>query len=47
MPGQTTTVTLSVAPSNSSPQKPLPLVLKKIMDILPPNILEDGDDGED
>ncbi|XP_017337124.1 TEF transcription factor, PAR bZIP family member b isoform X1 [Ictalurus punctatus] len=43
MPGQTT-VTLSVAPSNSSPQKPLPLVLKKIMEILPPNILDDGDD---
>ncbi|KAB5517685.1 hypothetical protein PHYPO_G00170070 [Pangasianodon hypophthalmus] len=43
MPGHTT-VTLSVAPSNSSLQKPLPLVLKKIMDILPPNILDDGDD---
>ncbi|XP_062846949.1 TEF transcription factor, PAR bZIP family member b isoform X1 [Trichomycterus rosablanca] len=39
-----TTVTISVAPSNNISKKPLPFVLKKIMSILPPNILDDGDD---
>ncbi|XP_026877855.2 TEF transcription factor, PAR bZIP family member b [Electrophorus electricus] len=38
-----TTVTLAIAPS-SGPQKSFPFVLKKIMDIPPPNILEDRDD---
>ncbi|XP_047671722.1 TEF transcription factor, PAR bZIP family member b isoform X1 [Tachysurus fulvidraco] len=41
MPGHTTVFSST---SSSNPQKPLRLVLKKIMDILPPNILEDGDD---
>ncbi|KAL7883545.1 hypothetical protein SRHO_G00012030 [Serrasalmus rhombeus] len=44
MPGQTTVnVSVAVAPSND-PQKSFPFVLKKIMDIPPPNILDDGDD---
>ncbi|KAL6460642.1 hypothetical protein MHYP_G00306080 [Metynnis hypsauchen] len=44
MPGQTTVnVSVAVAPSNE-PQKSFPFVLKKIMDIPPPNILDDGDD---
>ena len=30
----------------SSPQKSFPFVLKKIMDIPPPNILDEGDDGK-
>lgn len=30
----------------SGPQKSFPFVLKKIMDIPPPNILEEGDDGK-
>lgn len=29
-----------------APQKSFPFVLKKIMDIPPPNILEEGDDGK-
>ena len=29
-----------------SPQKSFPFVLKKIMDIPPPNILDEGDDGK-
>uniref|UniRef100_A0A3P8SZ44 TEF transcription factor, PAR bZIP family member b n=1 Tax=Amphiprion percula TaxID=161767 RepID=A0A3P8SZ44_AMPPE len=33
-----------VAPA--APQKSFPFVLKKIMDIPPPNILEEGDDGK-
>jgi len=33
-----------VAPT--APRKSFPFVLKKIMDIPPPNILEEGDDGE-
>lgn len=46
MPGQTeVNVTLAMAPSND-PQKSFPFVLKKIMDIPPPNILDDGDDGK-
>ncbi|XP_066529928.1 TEF transcription factor, PAR bZIP family member b isoform X1 [Hoplias malabaricus] len=44
MPGETTVnVTVAIAPS-SGPQKSFPFVLKKIMDIPPPNILDDGDD---
>lgn len=35
---------LSVAPS--APQNSFPFVLKKIMDIPPPNILEEGDEGK-
>lgn len=30
----------------AAPQKSCPFVLKKIMDIPPPNILEEGDDGK-
>lgn len=30
----------------AAPQKSFPFVLKKIMDIPPPNILEEGDDGK-
>lgn len=29
-----------------APQKSFPFVLKKIMDIPPPNILEEGEDGK-
>lgn len=32
--------------SATAPQKSFPFVLKKIMDIPPPNILEEGDDGK-
>lgn len=35
---------LNVAPA--APQKSFPFVLKKIMDIPPPNILEEGDEGK-
>lgn len=42
-----TTVTISVAPGSDNSEKPFPFVLKKIMSILPPNILDDGDDGEE
>ncbi|XP_070703521.1 TEF transcription factor, PAR bZIP family member b isoform X1 [Pempheris klunzingeri] len=47
MPGKAA-VTVSLEPSDAvavaSPQKSSPFVLKKIMDIPPPNILEEGDD---
>lgn len=43
-------VTGALQPSGDSgtaaPQKSCPFVLKKIMDIPPPNILEEGDDGK-
>ncbi|KAJ8387582.1 hypothetical protein AAFF_G00152780 [Aldrovandia affinis] len=40
--------TATVAPEPSSdPQRSFPFVLKKIMDIPPPNILEDGDDEKE
>lgn len=29
-----------------APQKSFPFVIKKIMDIPPPNILEEGEDGK-
>lgn len=32
--------------AKAAPQKSFPFVLKKIMDIPPPNILEEGDDGK-
>ncbi|XP_036408224.1 TEF transcription factor, PAR bZIP family member b [Megalops cyprinoides] len=45
MPVETTT---TVAPEpRSDAQRSFPFVLKKIMDIPPPNILEDGDDEKD
>ncbi|KAG9343094.1 hypothetical protein JZ751_015313 [Albula glossodonta] len=40
------TVTVVPRPS-SDPQRSFPFVLKKIMDIPPPNILEDGDDEKE
>ncbi|XP_062387783.1 TEF transcription factor, PAR bZIP family member b [Sardina pilchardus] len=42
MPGEAT-ITLTLAP-NSGQAKPFPFVLKKVMDIPPPNILDEGDD---
>lgn len=39
------TVTVSLE-SVSGPPSSFPVVLKKIMEIPPPNILEDGDDGK-
>uniref|UniRef100_A0A3B3XKS5 BZIP domain-containing protein n=1 Tax=Poecilia mexicana TaxID=48701 RepID=A0A3B3XKS5_9TELE len=33
-------------PAAAAPQKSYPFVLKKIMDIPPPNILDEGDDGK-
>ncbi|KAG5832487.1 hypothetical protein ANANG_G00291680 [Anguilla anguilla] len=42
------TPTIAVAPErSSSPQRSFPFVLKKIMDIPPPNILEDCDDEKE
>lgn len=50
MPGKAAPVTASLDPSGTvapaAPQKSFPFVLKKIMDIPPPNILEEGDDGK-
>ncbi|XP_007229873.2 TEF transcription factor, PAR bZIP family member b isoform X1 [Astyanax mexicanus] len=43
MPGQTVNAAGAVAPSSGA-QKSFPFVLKKIMEIPPPNILDDGDD---
>lgn len=49
MPGKAA-VTVALKPSGNAakvaPQKSCPFVLKKIMDIPPPNILEEGDDGK-
>ena len=50
MPGKAA-VTVALQPSGNvsataAPQKSFPFVLKKIMDIPPPNILEEGDDGK-
>lgn len=46
MPGKAA-VTVALKPSGKvAPQKSCPFVLKKIMDIPPPNILEEGDDGK-
>lgn len=49
MPGKAA-VAVALQPSGNdvsvAPQKSFPFVLKKIMDIPPPNILEEGDDGE-
>lgn len=42
MPGETT-ITLTLAP-NSGQAKPFPFVLKKVMDIPPPNILDESED---
>lgn len=41
-------VTAALQPTTvkAAPQKAFPFVLKKIMDIPPPNILEEGDDGK-
>lgn len=44
MPGKAE-VTVAL-PAAAAPQKSYPFVLKKIMDIPPPNILEEGDDGK-
>lgn len=51
MPGKAAvTVTLPVQTSSpaaaAAPHKSFPFVIKKIMDIPPPNILEEGDDGK-
>jgi len=47
MPGKdTVALVVEQSPVASSPQKPVHFVLKKIMDIPPPNILEEGDDGK-
>lgn len=49
MPGKAA-VTVALRPNGdvvmAPPQKSCPFVLKKIMDIPPPNILEEGDDGK-
>lgn len=50
MPGKAV-VTVSLqsgdnAATTTASQKSCPFVLKKIMDIPPPNILEEGDDGK-
>lgn len=51
MPGKAS-VTVAVAvkpsspPSTACPPKSFPFALKKIMDIPPPNILDEGDDGK-
>lgn len=49
MPGKAAE-TAALQPSGNAvtaaPQKSFPFVLKKIMDIPPPNILEEGDDGK-
>lgn len=49
MPGKAA-VTAALQPDGNTvtaaPQKSFPFVLKKIMDIPPPNILEEGDDGK-
>lgn len=48
MPGKAA-VTVALQPSGdatpAAPQKSCPFVLKKVMDIPPPNILEEGEDG--
>ncbi|KAI4880525.1 hypothetical protein NFI96_026790 [Prochilodus magdalenae] len=44
MPGKTTVNVTVADESSNAPQKSFPFVLKKIMDIPPPNILDDGDD---
>uniref|UniRef100_A0A3Q2PXZ6 TEF transcription factor, PAR bZIP family member b n=1 Tax=Fundulus heteroclitus TaxID=8078 RepID=A0A3Q2PXZ6_FUNHE len=45
MPGNAA-VTVALPAAAAAPQKSYPFVLKKIMDIPPPNILEEGDDGK-
>lgn len=49
MPGKAA-VTVALQPSGdatpAAPQKSCPFVLKKVMDIPPPNILEEGEDGK-
>lgn len=49
MPGKAA-VTVALQPDGdaapTSPQKSCPFVLKKVMDLPPPNILEEGDDGK-
>uniref|UniRef100_A0A3B4UQ07 TEF transcription factor, PAR bZIP family member b n=1 Tax=Seriola dumerili TaxID=41447 RepID=A0A3B4UQ07_SERDU len=48
MPGKAAVATVpqpSGTVDSMAPQKSFPFVLKKIMDIPPPNILEEGDDG--
>lgn len=49
MPGKAA-MAVELQPSDNAaaaaPQKSFPFVLKKIMDIPPPNILEEGEDGE-
>lgn len=49
MPGKAA-VTLALQPggavATATPQKSFPFVLKKIMDIPPPNILAEGEDGK-
>lgn len=49
MPGKAA-VTVALQPdgdaASTAPPKSCPFVLKKVMDIPPPNILEEGDDGK-
>lgn len=49
MPGKAA-VTVALQPDGdaapTAPQKSCPFVLKKVMDLPPPNILEEGDDGK-
>lgn len=49
MPGKAA-VTVALQPDGdaapTAPPKSCPFVLKKVMDIPPPNILEEGDDGK-
>lgn len=49
MPGKAA-VTVALQPGGdatpAAPQKSCPFVLKKVMDIPPPNILEEGEDGK-
>lgn len=49
MPGKAAVTAALKSSANAvtaTPQKSFPFVLKKIMDIPPPNILEEGDDGK-
>ena len=45
MPGKAT-IAVAIQPCRAVLQKSFLFVLKKIMDIPPPNILEEGDDGK-
>lgn len=46
MPGKSAVTVTLKASGNVAKAKSFPFALKKIMDIPPPNILEEGDDGK-